>query len=187
MHRSRCIVDRGSKGDGRCLIGLISRLKCPSRPLQKDILEWNIYRVGHEERPKCLSGRTLSTETLSWGVACADLTANPHGRFTAKNIITANPHRSDNEEALRRIRIRRIRTGIVSAVLVVLPVCGVGGQWGGMATVRREGSEAGGQTVRREGSEAHITWIITGGSRDLLFLMYLFVLALQQMNRNARS
>ncbi len=62
---ARCIVDRGSKGGGKRLIGLKSRLKCISGALEKNILERNIDRVGHEERPKCLSGANLSAETLS--------------------------------------------------------------------------------------------------------------------------
>ena len=65
VQRSRCIVDRGSKGDGTRMIWLISLLKCHSRPLQKDILARTVDRIDHEERPICLSGRVLSTETLS--------------------------------------------------------------------------------------------------------------------------
>ena len=85
VQRSRCIVDRGSKREGRCLIGLISHLKCPSRPLQKDILGKIIDRVNHEERPKCLSELTLSPKTLSRGAWCTENTTNPQRRFAANS------------------------------------------------------------------------------------------------------
>ena len=114
VQRSRCIVDRGSKGEGKCLTWLISCLKCPFRPLQKDILEGNIDRVGDEECPKCLSGLTLSSETLSWGSGSADVTTNPQRHFTAKTChhdestqkfqwgcATTNPHTTNPHKEIR--------------------------------------------------------------------------------------